>query len=53
VKFNVSYPDVFIYTYIAQRISQIRQFLLHIVLGRHVSTLSESSSGPPKVQTQG
>jgi len=25
-KFNVSHPDVFIYTYIVQRISQTQQF---------------------------
>ena len=52
---NVSHPDVFIYTYTVQRISQTQQFLLLKMLfsGRHVSTPSESSSGPLKVQIQG
>jgi len=27
-KFNVSHPDVFIYTYIVQRISQTQQFVV-------------------------
>jgi len=37
------------YTYIVQRISQTQQLLSHknIILGRHVSTIFESFSGPP------
>ena len=30
--FNVSHPDLFIYTYIIKRISQTQQFLLHKML---------------------
>jgi len=41
-------PDVFIYTYEVQRKSKEQQFFItqNYILGRHVSTLSESSSGP-------
>jgi len=41
--FNVSHPDVFIYTYIVQRVSQTQQFCyINVILGLHVSTPSES-----------
>ena len=53
-KFTFSHPDVFIYTYKVKRISQTHDRFLHenAILGRHVSTLSESSSSPLKYRSK-
>ena len=47
-KFNVSHPNVFICTYKAQRVSQKHNSCVawNAILGRHVSTVAEASSGP-------
>ena len=52
--FNVSHHEVFIYTYTVQYYqSHTTVFITYnVILGRHVSTSSESSSGP-QVQIQG
>jgi len=51
-RFNVSHPDVFIYTCTVQHIKHNIFVTWNVISGRHVSTPSESSSGPLKVQIQ-